>query len=46
MFDTLDKLKYDLREIKIMSNLKSDYMVQYFDSWMEDDMSFTLDVLP
>ena len=30
-----EKLKYDLREIRILSELKSDFIVQYYDSWIE-----------
>jgi serine/threonine protein kinase len=31
-------LKYDLREIRILSELKSDFVVQYFDSWIESSV--------
>jgi serine/threonine protein kinase len=33
-------LKYDLREIRILSELKSDLIVEYFDSWIETLVEF------
>ena len=36
----IDNLKYDLREISILSELKSDLIVEYFDSWIETLVEF------
>ena len=35
-----------MREIKIMSDLKSESVVKYFESWVEEDIGLTSDSLP